>query len=207
MSVKIKLCGMMRPEDIQTANALMPDYVGFIFAPGSRRAVSHGMAKVLSAALDLGITPVGVFVDAPLKEMISLVNKGIIRAIQLHGKEEESTIITLGKSVSVPIIKAFSMTKPGDGARARASSADLVLLDNGPGGTGAVFDWALIQEMDRPYLLAGGLTPDNVGMAIQGHAPWGVDASSGIETQGRKDSEKMQRFVKAVRRTEEREKP
>ncbi len=201
MSVKIKLCGMMRPEDIAVANAIQPDYVGFIFAPGSRRTVSPGEAEALVAGLDAGIIPVGVFVDAPIPTMKDLVDRGIIRAIQLHGREEEATIRALKEVVSVPIIKAFSMARPGDGERAQASSADLILLDNGPGGTGAVFDWALIQEMDRPYLLAGGLTPDNVGMAIQGHGPWGVDASSGIETQGRKDPDKMQRFVAAVRET------
>ncbi len=101
-----------------------------------------------------------------------------------------------------PLVQAFSIAGPGDIQAAQESKADWVLLDSGPGGTGSAFDWALLGEIRRPYFLAGGLTPQNVAQAVASLNPYGVDVSSGIETLGKKDSEKMTAFVHAVRSIE-----
>ena len=197
---KIKLCGLTKPEDIETANALMPDYIGFVFAEKSRRYIAPEIAAGLRGRLNPEIPAAGVFVDAPPERVAELLEKGTIQIAQLHGHEDEAYIRVLRGLTDRPIWKAFKITAPGDLAGAAASSADLVLLDNGPGGTGESFDWALLRDFHaRPYVMAGGLNPDNAAAAIAALRPFGLDVSSGIETAGRKDPEKMEKFVRAVR--------
>ena len=197
--MKIKLCGLTRPEDIEAANALKPDFIGFVFAQKSRRYVSPETASRLRAGLDPGIRAVGVFVREKPEQVAALLNAGVIDLAQLHGGEDEAYIQRLRALTDRPLIQAFRVDTAADLERARASAADCILLDNGPGGTGAAFDWALLRGFERPYFLAGGLGPENVAAAVTALHPFAVDVSSGIETAGVKDPEKMRAFVQAVR--------
>lgn len=196
---KIKLCGLSRPCDIQLANQLWPDYIGFVFAAKSKRYVTPEQAASLKHLLHPAIQAVGVFVREAPETVAALLNNGIIDVAQLHGGEEEAYIRQLCQLTTKPVIKAFRVEQASDLVLAQNSTADMVLLDSGEGGTGQVFDWTLLSQMQRPYFLAGGLHPDNVQAAIRCLAPYGVDVSSGIETDGRKDAAKMKQFVSAVR--------
>ena len=203
---RIKLCGLTRLKDIEAANALMPDYIGFVFAEKSRRFVPPEIAAVLREHLNPGIMAAGVFVDAPREQVAELLNRDTIQIAQLHGHEDEAYIRALRGLTDRTIWKAFKITAPTDLKAADVSSADLVLLDNGPGGTGEAFDWALLREFHaRPYVLAGGLNPENAAEAIAALRPFGLDVSSGIETEGRKDPGKMEKFVRAVREADSQE--
>ena len=201
---KLKLCGLVRICDIEAVNRLNPEYIGFVFAKKSRRYVDPAQARELRARLDKGISPVGVFVNESPEAIADLVRSGIIDVVQLHGSEDEDFLRKLRELVSCPIIKAFSVKTPQDVRIACESSADLILLDSGGGGTGTVFDWDLLEPIRRPWFLAGGLSPENAADAIRRIAPYGVDVSSGIETDGVKDIQKMNDFVRAVRGAAER---
>ena len=202
---KIKLCGLSHPCDIRAANELLPDYIGFVFAPKSRRYVSPEKAAELKRMLDPGIRAAGVFVDEQPQVIEALVSRGVIDAVQLHGRENEDYIQDLRKQLgNTRIIQAFSICSEQDAKRAEESSADLILADSPGGGTGEVFDWTLLRKIRRPYFRAGGLNPDNAGDAVNALAPYGVDVSSGIETGGEKDRKKMEKFVLAVRRADAR---
>lgn len=195
---KIKLCGMTREQDIAAVNALLPDYIGFIFWDKSSRNVSAAQASALKKKLDARIKAVGVFVDAPVETVASLLNDNIIDLAQLHGHEDQDYIAALRALTSKPLIQAFKIKTTDDIARAEASTADHILLDNGT-GSGVAFDWSLVAGVKRPFFLAGGLSPENVAAAIAQIRPWAVDVSSGIETDKVKDPEKMKRFVENVR--------
>lgn len=197
--VKIKLCGLTRRCDIDWANELLPDYVGFVFA-GSRRSVTDEQAAQLRNILREDIQAVGVFVDEPIDHAAALVRQGVIQLVQLHGAEDEGYIRELRRAVSVPVIQAFSVRSSEDIQAAGRSSADFVLLDHGAGGTGRAFDWSLAAALDRPYFLAGGLHPGNAAAAAE-LRPYAVDVSSGIETEGVKDRQKMIEFVRRIRHT------
>ena len=201
---KLKLCGLVRICDIEAVNRLNPEYIGFVFAKKSRRYVDPAQARELRARLDKGVSPVGVFVNESPEAIADLVRSGIIDVVQLHGSEDEDFLRKLRELVSCPIIKAFSVKTPQDVRIACESSADLILLDSGGGGTGTVFDWDLLEPIRRPWFLAGGLSPENAADAIRRLAPYGVDVSSGIETDGVKDIQKMNDFVRAVRGAAER---
>ena len=196
---KIKLCGLTRPCDIEYVNELLPEYIGFVFAPKSRRYISPEKAEVLREHLDDRITPVGVFVDEKIEVIADLIKRKIIDIVQLHGNESEQYIEDLRRVIDCPVIKAFRIESEADIVSANNSSADYVLLDSG-GGTGKVFDHLLLKDIARPYFLAGGLTPENVGTAKKQLAPFAVDASTSLETDGFKDKIKMTAFVKAVRK-------
>ena len=198
-TVKIKLCGLSRAEDIAAANRLLPDYIGFVFAKKSRRYVSPERAAELKALLDPRITAVGVFVNETPENIANLLESGVIDAAQLHGDEDEEYISSLRKLTDKTLIKAFKVNSVQDVIKAESSSADLVLLDSGA-GTGSVFDWELIRTVKRRYFLAGGLDSRNVGEAIETLHPWAVDVSSGIETGGIKDEKKMADFISAAGR-------
>ncbi len=198
-STQIKLCGLSTQADVAAACAARPDMVGFVVdVPSSRRNVAPLALGPLAACVDDGIVRVGVFVDEPPEVLERLWRHGVLDAVQLHGHEDEAYITRLHARCDVPIVQAFRARSPHDVERARNSSADLVLLDNGQ-GTGVSFDWSLVRDVGRPFVLAGGLDPRNVAGAIADVAPWGVDMSSGIETNGRKDPEKMRAAVAAVR--------
>lgn len=198
--MKIKLCGLTRPCDIEAVNELQPDYIGFVFAKKSRRYVSPEKAEELKAMLAPGIQAVGVFVNEEPEQIAALLEAGTIDVAQLHGQENETEIRRLRELTDHPLIQAFRIDTEQDVERANASTADYVLLDSGAGGTGTVFDWDLLQAIRRPYFLAGGLDTENLGMVKAKLNPYGVDVSSGIETGGYKDKEKMTAFVAAARK-------
>lgn len=201
MSTKIKICGLTRAQDIRTANALQLDYIGFVFAPKSKRFVPPEQAKQLRQQLAPGIQAVGVFVNAPPEQIAALLADGTIDIAQLHGQEDAAYLARLRSLTSAPLWQAFRVETTADISRANASPADLVLLDHGAGGTGESFDWNLLHGMARPFVLAGGLTPQNAAEAIAKAHPYAVDTSSGCETDGVKDPAKMLAFVNAVRNT------
>ncbi|MDO4616279.1 MAG: phosphoribosylanthranilate isomerase [Lachnospiraceae bacterium] len=196
---KIKLCGLTRPEDIEKANELKPDYIGFVFYDKSSRNVSRQQAAELKALLDPSIQAVGVFVNPEPAYVADLLKDGVIDIAQLHGSEDNAFIETLrALAPGKTIIQAFKINLSEDTELANSSAADYVLLDSGA-GSGETFDWSLIRKVTRPYFLAGGLHPGNVTDAVQELHPFAVDVSSGIETDGLKDPEKMQLFVERAR--------
>ena len=196
---KIKLCGLSRQCDIEAANQLLPEYIGFVFAKKSIRYVSPEKAAALRKRLAQQILAVGVFVNETPENAAALLAAGVIDMAQLHGSEDEAYIERLRTLTDKPIIKAFSVKEEQDIRRAAECSADLVLLDAGSGGTGTAFDWDLLNGMERPYFLAGGLDASTVGEAVRRWKPYAVDVSSGIETDGHKDVEKMKAFVQRAR--------
>ena len=198
--MKIKLCGLTRPCDIEAVNELQPDYIGFVFAKKSRRYVSPEKAEELKVMLAPGIQAVGVFVNEEPEQIAALLEAGTIDVAQLHGQESETEIRRLRELTDHPLIQAFRIDTEQDVERANASTADYVLLDSGAGGTGTVFDWDLLQAIRRPYFLAGGLDTENLGTVKAKLNPYGADVSSGIETGGDKDKEKMTAFVAAARK-------
>ncbi|MBQ1546684.1 MAG: phosphoribosylanthranilate isomerase [Clostridia bacterium] len=195
---RIKLCGLTREEDIVAVNELRPEYIGFVFWTKSKRYVTPDKARQLREKLIPEIISVGVFVDESAENIASLVKTGIIGCVQLHGSESDEYIAHLRGLVTVPIIRAFRVSTPADIEKAEKSTADMVLLDSGT-GSGVSFDWSLLTTAKRPYFLAGGLSCDNVTKAVSNLRPYAVDVSSGIETDGVKDKDKMKRFVYAVR--------
>ena len=199
---QIKFCGLTRPEDIAAANAVKPDYIGFVFALQSRRYVSPEQARALKAQLDPQIKAVGVFVNEAPETVARLLNENTIDIAQLHGQEDAAYMARLCKLTAKPLWQAFRVENAASLAAAAKSPADLVLLDSGTGGTGTVFNWKLLQGFPRPYILAGGLDAVNAAVAIARLHPAAVDVSSGIETNGKKDHAKMAAFAAAVRNTQ-----
>ena len=163
---KIKLCGLSRASDIEEANRLEPDYIGFVFAKKSRRCVSPEQAGELKKQLRPEIRAVGVFVNEAPEAVAALLNRGVIDLAQLHGSEDAEYIRRLRDLTESPLIQAFRIRSKEDLSRAEASEADEILLDAGA-GTGTVFDWSLLRNMERRYFLAGGLNPENVREAIR----------------------------------------
>lgn len=199
---KIKICGLKRQQDIQAVNEAKPDFCGFVIeVQKSSRCVSREQVRELAAGLHPDILPVGVFVNAPVELVAELLNEGTLAMAQLHGKEEEDYIQSLRKLTDKPLIKAFSVRSAEDIEKARASSADYILLDQGNGGTGKSFDWSLVQGIERPFFLAGGLSADNLEQAVRELNPWAVDLSSSLEVDGKKDADKIREAVEILRRT------
>ena len=196
---KIKFCGLTRTEDIAAANALKPEYIGFVFAPKSKRYVSPQQAALLRARLDPAIKAVGVFVNEPPEAVARLLNEKLIDIAQLHGQEDAAYLARLRSLTAKSLWQAFRAETAAGLAAAARSTADMVLLDSGAGGTGTVFNWKLLQGFPRPYILAGGLDADNAADAVTRLHPYAVDVSSGIETAGKKDPAKMAAFAAAVR--------
>lgn len=196
---KIKLCGLTQERDIEAANQLLPEYIGFVFAKKSRRYLSPERAKQLRALLRTEISSVGVFVREEPEIVAELLQSGVIDVAQLHGGEDAAYIARLRALTDRPIIQAFRADRAENLLDAAQSRADCVLLDSGEGGTGSSFDWDVLKAFPRQYVLAGGLNPANVADAIAKLHPYAVDVSSGIETDGKKDPEKMRAFVRAVR--------
>ena len=203
--IRIKICGLMRPEDILYVNRVRADYAGFILAEGRRRTLDRERVKELAADLAPGILTTGVFVNQDPDWIAETVRITGIDAVQLHGSETEKEILYLrklldeGPGKQCRIVRAFRVEGPEDILRAEESSADLVLLDHGAGGSGEAFDWSLAGKAGRPFFLAGGLDAENVQEAIRLLKPWAVDVSSGVESGGKKDPEKIRKFMEAVR--------
>lgn len=195
---KIKICGLQRKEDISYVNKLKPDYIGFVFLQSRRRYISPKDAASLRTLLNTSIQSVGVFVNEPIENVVSLLQSQTIQIAQLHGQEDVFYAQKLKSICNCPIIKAFIIKTKEDIKRAMDYPADYLLLDNGL-GTGETFDWSLVRQIDRPFFLAGGLNSENVQNAISMTHPYAVDTSSGVETDQHKDYEKIKAFIHSVR--------
>lgn len=197
---KIKICGLSRPCDIEYVNAAKPDWCGFIINfPKSHRNITPEQARLLRKNLDQSVIPVGVFVDETVENVAALLLDGTISIAQLHGGEDEAYIAALRAAApGFPIWKAFRIRDTASINAARISSADMVLLDGGQ-GDGKTFDWLLAANINRPFLLAGGLNPDNISQAIRAVRPYGIDLSSGVETGKLKDFAKIKAAVAAAK--------
>lgn len=196
--MKIKICGLTRPEDIACVNRLLPDYIGFVCWPGSRRFVSEEQAARLKAALSSEIRAVGVFVDAPVEEITALLQKGVIDMAQLHGEESEEDVRRIRELTGKPVIRAVKVSCRRDVEEWQGSAADYLLFDSGM-GSGRTFDWSLLEEVKRPYFLAGGLGADNLEHVLTQIQPYGVDLSSSVETGGYKDPQKICQVMEMIR--------
>ena len=198
---RIKICGLSRPCDVAFVNEARPDWCGFIIDfPRSHRSVTPREALALRRQLAPGIVPVGVTVDQPVEAVAALLREGVVDVAQLHGTEDECYLAALRTlAPGHPLWKAFTLRTPDDLTAALASGADMILLDSGK-GTGQTFDWSLLRGVARPFLLAGGLTPENIPRAVRAVHPWGVDLSSGVETDRRKDRDKILAAVAAARK-------
>lgn len=223
---KIKICGLRREEDIAYVNECLPDYVGFVFADG-KRTVTKETAGRLRKLLAPSIVPVGVFVNEKIEVIARLVQEGIIDAVQLHGDEDDAYIRKLSAAINRgkngdckanksmaqehPIIKAVRVAASEDLLGCEEIPADYLLFDTRTkseyGGSGKSFDWDLIKDVKRPYFLAGGINGENVCEAAARLTPYAMDVSSGAETDGCKDREKILDIAGKVRggRTWERE--
>lgn len=197
---RIKICGLYRPCDIGYVNQVRPDWCGFIINfPKSHRSLAPEQVRELRRGLEGTVVPVGVFVDQPVETVAGLLNDGTVSIAQLHGHEDLAYIAAVRAAApGHPVWKAFKIRAAADLAAANVSPADLVILDNGY-GTGETFNWSLAGGVTRPYLLAGGLTPENIPQAISQLHPYGLDISSGVETDKKKDPAKIQAAVAAAR--------
>jgi phosphoribosylanthranilate isomerase len=199
---QVKICGVTRPEDAAAAATLGAAYVGLNFWSGSRRHVTLAQARAVVAALPAGVKKVGVFVNAPAAEVAATADEVGLDLVQLHGDEDEAFC----RGFAGRAIRAVRVGAEADLRVLAESSATLFLLDApspGYGGSGRTFDWALARAArayGKPFLLAGGLTPENVGEAVRAVAPFGVDVAGGVEAApGVKDHDKMRRFIAAAR--------
>lgn len=197
---KVKICGLMEPLHVQSAKTA--DALGFMFAPSKRR-VEVEQAVKLARLVPEGTEKIGVFVNEEIAEIERIAEQVPLTMIQLHGDESDEFV----QLIKLPVIKAFSIRTEEDVERMEQSSADYVLVDapgvEFRGGSGKVFDWSLLKDSaisrDR-LILAGGLGLHNVQSAIQQVQPYMVDVSSGVETEGVKDSAKIKEFIRQVRR-------
>ena len=208
---KIKMCGISKVETIPAIIDAKPDYMGLVFAP-SKRQVTVEQAKTLVEELHKQyavrynsetIKTVGVFVNETVENLLKIAEEVKLDVIQLHGDEDESFIQILKEQSNVEVWKAVQVRSAADAEKWIDSSADMLLLDayhkDERGGTGEVFDWSSLDEFERPFMLAGGIDSTNVARAIRTVRPYGIDISSGIETNSVKDDEKMKAFTNIVR--------
>ena len=196
----IKFCGIRRPEDIEAVNETRPDLAGFIIVKDRRRYISPEKVCELRQKLNHSIKVVGVFIDEDIEVVAKLLHDGIIDIAQLHGNESEDYIRELKSRTGAQVIKAVGIRSSENVERAERSPADLVIVDSPGGGTGNTFDWELLKKIKRPYILAGGINAENIEEAVEMLHPYGVDVSSGIETDGYKDKEKMKAFMALVKK-------
>ena len=196
---KVKLCGLFRDEDIDYVNIIKPDYTGFVFWDKSRRNLTKEKAQKFKDKIDKDIKVAGVFVDADIDFVADLYNEKIIDYAQLHGAEDDEYINELrAVAKGIVIVKSFK-TDDESIKKALESEADYIIFDPGK-GDGMTFEWERLKGFKRDYFLAGGLNSDNVRKAIDTLDPYAVDVSSGIETGGIKDFEKMKAFTECVRK-------
>ncbi|MBR1709657.1 MAG: phosphoribosylanthranilate isomerase [Clostridia bacterium] len=195
---KIKICGLFRPADIEAVNQAQPDYIGFILNfPKSHRNVDADTAGYLASRRLPGIQTVGVFVDQPLGTVVDMADRIGLDIIQLHGHEDETYIRDLRSRTNCEIWKAFRVRSEEELEPVERCMADMVLLDSGY-GSGKTFDWSMTAHVQRPYILAGGLTPENIPEAISRLSPAVLDVSSGVETDRIKDAAKIRAAVRAA---------
>lgn len=195
----VKICGVTSEEDALLAVAMDADAVGFVFAPSTRQMRSRDVREIVRRLPHETLT-VGVFRDERPERVVEVTHAAGLKAAQLHGAEPERDVAFVRERVPV-VLRALPAGDERMGEAARGA-ADILLVDSEDPGSGTVFDWSLVDGVprDAKLLLAGGLTPDNVGAAIRRVRPWGVDVSSGVEAEpGRKDATKVRRFVERAR--------
>ena len=215
---KVKMCGISKVETIPAVVEAKTDYMGLVFAP-SKRQVTVDQAKTLVEELHRGyaqkygsdtehdkndtIKTVGVFVNETVDNLVTIANEANLDAVQLHGDEDETFIQSLKERTNVEVWKAIQIRTAADTEKWIDSSADMLLFDayykDERGGTGEVFDWSSLDAFERPFMLAGGIDSTNVARAIRTVRPYGIDISSGIETNGMKDDKKITAFTKIVK--------
>ena len=215
---KVKMCGISKVETIPAVIEAKPDYMGLVFAP-SKRQVTVDQAKTLVEELHKQYTKrynngaeqsnndeiktVGVFVNETLENLVTIATEANLDVVQLHGDEDEAFIQSLKERTNVEVWKAVQIRSAADAEAWIDSRADMLLFDayhkDERGGTGEVFDWSCLDEFERPFMLAGGIDSTNVARAIRTVRPYGIDISSGIETEGVKDDEKIKAFTNIVR--------
>lgn len=193
--VKVKICGIMRAEDIEIINKYLPDYIGFVFAE-SKRQIDFDTAKTLKKLLKVNIPVVGVFVNGNIENILELYRNDIIDIAQLHGDENEDYINQLKEEArGLKLIKAIEITKKEDLNDYENMDVEYILLDSGK-GSGKTFNWDLINKnISKDFFLAGGLNSANFNQAIERFQPYGIDLSSGVETNGYKDEEKIKKIM------------
>ena len=204
--MQIKRCGVFRQEDADYVNEAMPDYAGLVFWEKSRRRVDEKTAAQIRRRLHPSVKTVGVFVDEAPERVAKLLDTGILDIAQLHGRESEEQICFIKARAGKPVWKAVEIAGREDVERWNASAANCLLLDGGKGG-GKPFDWTLLEKVNRPFFLAGGL--DRERLALLGTLRkesrkvcenlLGIDVSSGVETDGVKDREKILEIVRQAR--------
>lgn len=200
--MKIKICGIRRREDTDYLNEFRPDFAGFILSKPFWRYVPPEDAARLAAALDTGIQKVGVFVNPSLEEIEPYAP--FLDVIQLHGEEDAALLEAIRARFGLPIWKAARVRTPEDIQKAEALPADMLVLDSfspaAHGGTGTVANWELIAKHrpEKPFWLAGGISAENAADAAA-LSPYGLDASSSVETDRHKDREKIQTLVTTIR--------
>lgn len=195
---ELKICGLSRLEDIIAVNRHGADYAGFVFFQKSKRFVDPYKANELIGLLRADITPVGVFMDEPIDNVVRIARISGVEMVQLHGHESEEYVEYIKRTLERPVIKAYKAGEEGALETAANSNADYVMIDSGA-GSGNKFDWNILKGFKRDYFLAGGLDPDSVGEAIRMLEPFAVDVSSGVETDGIKNEKKIAEFIKAVK--------
>ena len=208
---KVKMCGISKVETIPAVVEAKPDYMGLVFAP-SKRQVTVEQAEILVEELHKQcinhydtkvVKTVGVFVNETLDNLVRIADTANLDAVQLHGDEDETFIQSLKERTNVEVWKAIQIRTAADTEKWIDSSADMLLFDayhkDERGGTGEVFDWSSLDAFERPFMLAGGIDSTNVARAIRTVRPYGIDISSGIETNGVKDDEKITAFTKIVK--------
>jgi phosphoribosylanthranilate isomerase len=205
---KIKICGLRRKEDAMILNRQHPDLAGFIFYPKSRRYLTKDQAGALRKLLDPSIQTVGVFVNSEPEAILPYVEAGIIQVVQLHGEEPPEEVRWLKARTEAPVLKAIRVRDRTSLEGLDRYDCDGFLLDAftpGYGGAGKTFDDTLLRQavIPKPFFMAGGLTPQNVGDIMARTHPYGVDVSSAVETGGYKDESKIKAFIEAVRRKDE----
>lgn len=193
----VKICGLMSVRDAEAANAAGPDWAGIVLHEPSRRCVDASAARAIRSALDPSIPLVGVTVDRDPSFVEGLARDGVIQMVQVHASSDEAYVERM-RGIGLPLIRAFVVRSKDDVERAASCDADYVMVDAGL-GSGRTFDWSLMDDAGFPFILSGGLDPGNVSDAVCRLRPIGVDVSSGVETDGRKDPAKMAAFVANAR--------
>lgn len=193
--VKVKICGIRRAEDIEIINKYPPDYIGFVFAE-SKRQIDFDTAKTLKKLLKVNIPVVGVFVNGNVEDILELYRNDIIDIVQLHGDENEDYINQLKEEApELKLIKAIEINKKEDLNDYENINVEYLLLDSEK-GSGKTFNWDLINKnISKDFFLAGGLNSANFNQAIERFQPYGIDLSSGVETNGYKDEEKIKKIM------------
>lgn len=190
---KVKICGLSNKEAVETAVSAGADYIGFVFAP-SKRQVTLEEATELAKLIPVNVKKVGVFVSPSRAELLEAIEKVGLDLVQVHGQVSDELFEDL------PCASIQAVQVDGEG-HVPNSRADYLLFDAPVAGSGQTFDWGQLDtaELDQPIFIAGGLNEDNVAKAIQHFTPYAVDVSSGVETDGQKDHEKIRRFIERVK--------